>query len=502
MKVTYYFLAVASLIVSIAAEGATAPPVAPSLCLDDKGCGAGPGLDLEKLDARFIGPGGNDGNDGRTHVTRWSTTVPARGLPTGTSVFLQAGYDQGPREWQINWGGRDSEPAVIGCYYLDPDNKNQVTSCHLGSKGGSLAKPIIRGTYVSSCRQSTPSTCPVDVSGAVPANKWNGLVDIRASHVVIQDIEVRDSSGAGIRHNSNYSTSNVTIQRVRVIQTYGTGIWFAKAMSDSQPVLSDSHVELAALQRVDGRESNWPPAVLVDSDGLVVNARIEGNFVRDSGGEGIGALRLSGIIIKGNTVANNRRPLVYLDNTSDAVVEENMLLGNGYMNGKDESFGVALGVAVEPYRRVYDSVRNIFRNNLVANTSGGISIAVYTSSRFNPGDINPAEAGYKVGLRAHGNTILQGKSDFLKGNNLTVNNNVDYIEISDNIFVGSLSCTWPTLSESVSKMTNNIFETRPSNSNCLGANSVIKDPKIPLDYVSVHADNIPSRQDFKSSTAP
>ena len=205
MKVCKLMVAILAVFVPFMGASAAPPQAPPMICLDEEGCNHR-GSNLEKLNARFVGPGGDNSNDGKTHAARWATTAPAHSLGTGTHVYLQAGLVQGQRAWPIGWGGTSTSPVVIGCYYLDEAFEGQPTSCDQGSLAGRLTKPVLRGTYSADCRRSLPSTCPVDTDGAVPRSKWSGLIDISASHVIIQDIEVWDSSGAGIRHNANFST--------------------------------------------------------------------------------------------------------------------------------------------------------------------------------------------------------------------------------------------------------------------------------------------------------
>ena len=445
----------------------------------------------------YVKPDGSDAANGMSHATAWKTVskVNAHSFNRGDDVLFLSGGIWEDSQLTVDWNGTKSDPVVIGTYWLKGGDEIQG----IGPNG----RAVINGTYESRCRASKPSTCPVDTPAAVPSSMWEGLIQVAASHVTVRDIKVSDSSGSGVRHVGAFTQTHLTIDNVIVNQTYNNGIWLDKASYD---VVRNSEVNLAALQKVDGRESSWPAAITTN-DANPANVLIENNKVTNSGGEGIIAIRSTRVVIRENTVADNRRPLVLLDNTSDSIVERNMLVGNGYMNGKDESFGVAVGISVEPFTtRTIDSVRNIVRHNLIANTKGCFNLSVFRGSNYNCGGScnDPAADGRKLGARIHGNTCVQNKAPWIAGNNLTVNDNVDKVDFANNILAGKqgANCDWPSTADSVVTFRNNLFTAPPSDPDCKGSDQVVGDPKLGgFNFLTANASRIPAPDDFRPTGA-
>ena len=420
----------------------------------------------------------------------------------GSDVFIKAGSTCRNQRLIVDWPGSADNRVVIGSYYVSG------SAAKRGFEGSS--RPTITGTYGAACRPANaPSTCPVGINAddqdAVPPNQWDGLIQVRTSHVTVQDIAVADSSGSGVTHAAakGKTESDVTFQNLSITRTFNSGIRLERVQND---VLRDNRVDLVSLMKVDGRTKYWPPGILV-TDSAPAYLLVEGNTLSNSAGEGIGVLRSSHVIVRGNVVANNRRPLIYLDNASDNVVEQNMLLGNGYMNGVDESFGIGVSVAVEPYKHgKRSSVSNVLRNHLMANTKGCFDLSVFRESKGNcPGGCDdPAAKGYKVGALISGNTCLQDKGRYIGGSNLDVHDNVDKIEIVGNVFGGKSgsNCTLPSLPQAVLTVDSNVFGAAPSGEACRGTNAKIGSTGIPLDYSRVNAGSIPSADSFRPSGAP
>lgn len=441
---------------------------------------------------------GDDSASGTSPQQAWKTLrkVNTTVNSAGADVFLKAGATCRNQVLTVDWNGSQTDRVIIGSYRMRGSEAEQ------GYDGA--ARPTIRGTYTSACRKATPSTCPVGLnendSNAVPANQWDGLITIRTSYVTVRDVALADSSGAGLVHISDNTASNVIVENVSISQTFNMGIRLQRVKYD---ILRDNKVDLVSLKKVDGRASNWAPGVLV-TDAAPAYVLIEGNELSNSGGEGIGILRSSHTIVRGNTIANNRRPLVYLDNASDNVVENNMLLGNGYMNGADESYGIGLSIAVEPYNRdMRNSVQNVFRNNLMANTRGCFNLEVFRDSKYNCGSgqcTDPAAKGYKVGAQIYGNTCLQDKARYVTSANLDVNDNIDKIEIVGNVFSAAkadTNCALPSVPKSALVVDGNVFGTAPSDADCRGTNAQVGEVQIPLQFGAVHAGNVPSPEAFR-----
>jgi parallel beta-helix repeat protein len=445
---------------------------------------------------------GDDSHAGTSPKEPWRTLrkVNSTVQAAGSDVWIKAGSTCRKQRLTVDWGGTGANRAIVGAYYVND------SGAHEGFEGST--RPTITGTYGAACRTATPSTCPVGLDGndenAVPANQWDGLIQVRGSYVTVQDLAIADSSGSGVAHSAprGKTESNVTFANLSITRTFNSGIRLERVTND---VLRDNSVDLVALMKVDGRAKNWPPGILV-TDSAPAYVLIEGNKLSNSGGEGIGALRSTHLIVRGNVISNNRRPLIYLDNSSNTVVEHNMLLGNGYMNGVDESYGIGISIAVEPYKQgMRNSVQNVVRNNLLANTKGCFNFSVFRESKNNACPAgrcdDPASKGYKVGALIYGNTCLQDKGRYVSGSNLDVNDNVDKLEIVDNVFSAKsgTNCTLPALPPGKLKVDSNVFGTMPSDEACKGTNAKVGPTGIALDFARVNAGSVPSPDSFRPS---
>jgi parallel beta-helix repeat protein len=466
----------------------------------------GPAVDLREVDAFFVGTGGNNNNDCLTHETRCATTagLSSKTKVNGRDVYILAGTDNGVRAFFITWEGGPANRVVVGCYYLDGNNSDQLTSCNEGSGANQQIKPLIRGTYEESCRQTIPSTCPIDTSGAVPSSIWGGLIQTyNRKYVTVQDLRVENSSGLGVLLGNDVDGPTFPIvQRVDIRRAFHSGIQINKAASGNRAIIRDNTILDTALSRVDGRTANWPPCVIVDSNtNAFANTLIERNRLHACGGEGFGMLRTRNNIIRENVISNVRRPAIYLDNSSGNVVEHNIIVGRGYISGM---YNPAIDVEVEPYggNNTYSSIGNVFRNNLFFNTQHGMRFDVSTTSNYNcsPTCINPAAEGYKVGGRFVGNTINLPNADggqfFRIGNNALINNNISYISFMNNVAVGSMACEVPTLSTSLLLISHNAFSGTPTDSDCLGASYVIGSIGLTTDSAS-NGSNMPTAENAR-----
>lgn len=461
----------------------------------------GAGCDLESTAARFVGTGGvNDANCGLTHADRCLTTAGlSTPLAAGTDVYLLAGSDNGQRQLVINWSGTSADRVIVGCYYLDGSSP---TSCDSGSGAGAQANPLIRGTYVDSCRtgarplsQGGPAaTCEYNSASAVPTSESSGLIVATAqSYITIQDLRVEDSAGVGILiDESNTTPSYAIVQRNDVTRTARNGIRIFNAAAGGNGIIRENTVTLAALSWVDGLTSgsNWGQSISVRGNQTVgaernSGALIEGNVITNSAGESITANRINNVTIRGNVTGNSRRIQYYADNSSNTIFEHNIAAGGGYSNnGYSEDAGHCFSVAVEDYTNASNSTGVIIRNNICGNSQRGITLLMDTASRT---------AGRLIGFLAYGNTfaVYNASANFLDSGGVPVAN-IDYIEVANNLFTGSAACSWSNYGVD-DDIQYNAWSATPV-ANCYGTNSVTGSTGITLETWT--SSNLPTVADM------
>jgi hypothetical protein len=315
---------------------------------------------------------------------------------------------------------------------------------------------------------------------------YTGLIDVLASNVILQDLQTIDSSGGGIRHESKGVYSYLTVQRVRIHQTAGSGMSFSQTVTGT--FLLNSEIDESALKFVDGLKNsdgssitNWGACVAnagVVSKNNRLNGAYIGNLLYNCGGEGMNVLKNDGVIIRDNTIWNSRRVAIYADNAQDVVIENNLITGWGYrgMNGNSSS-GVSIGV--EDYcsfSKMQNSVGIVVRNNRMVNVSKGIGFFLQDNSPYNcaPGSTtSPSQNGYKVGVLVYGNSIFTNRETYYDCTRCDVNNNVDKISIKDNLFDGTSVCSFPTLPAGVAEIDSNQYGQQVSDVDCRGTNQIL-----------------------------
>jgi hypothetical protein len=378
----------------------------------------------------------------------------------------------------------------------------------------SVTKPIIRGTYESSCRPPdrdylgnvyrVASTCPYNTAGAVPSKTLSGLISAKGQrYITIQDLQVRNSSGSGVLITENATIpSRAIIQRLRIDMIAARAIDIDQVAENSRAIVRDNVISFVALRYVDKRANKWNACVRTSSKYSRVASRtlFENNILVNCGGEGFNSLRTDYNIYRRNIIGSNRRTTMYSDNASYNIYENNLLIGGGFLGRQYNAGGPSNTIAVEPYDKTTEvppkdvdetgsSIENVFRNNIAVSFSNGLVFRMTNDSKFNCGTVcvDPSTRGYKVGGYSYGNTIINREprvnsrganiGDFyIASNRWKVGNyvNIDKVVIKNNMFAGISSCG---ISESDGAMSqfsigNNLYQRSPTTDACKGSGDV------------------------------
>ena len=242
----------------------------------------------------YVRNGGNDSADGRSPATAWATLdkVNSFSFKAGDSVLFHEGERWSGKRLVVNWGGSADSYAVIGSYYLDGGTPR---------RGYKTSRPTIDGA------DRVPS-----------GSKHDGLVQVRADRVRVENLAVINSEGRGVNFDQAHSGQVVG---VHVENTYTCGIAFIKSRD---ALVESSTVTESDRQRYeDGL--NWCAGIAA-----VGSARptIRRNRVEKVYGEGINVNHNShDALIEDNFVFAARAVGIYADAAPRPTIRRNMVVG-------------------------------------------------------------------------------------------------------------------------------------------------------------------------------
>jgi len=410
----------------------------------------------------YVRPTGNDNANGLSHATAWKSInrVNKHRFKTGDDVYLLSGGKWNSR-LAVDWQGTSNNRVIIGSYYI----KNGVEKIGVKPK---TKKPTLSGSY------------PLFESAkARPARRYQGLVQVYANYVTVQNLRVEKSSGIGINLVKNYH--HAIFENNEVDITAGSSMLFERK--------THSNIMRKNIMRQCGRawkdkksKGTWPIC-----NGAVGsrNNLIENNLVTDSYGEGIVAYGVGADnnIIRKNTIVVVRTVGIYVDNGANNIVENNIIAGDSTGKGNK---GSAFALNVEDYPKMKNATGNIFRNNLAANTVTCFWMGMEPKA---------IAGGYKVGGEFIGNTCT-GMERTLRS---TVKaNNIQRFTVSNNIFYDMKKNDCAFANTSKVNFQYNLWQVKPRSITCQGNGDVIANAKLTKsNWKTTNPRNIPKAMDFK-----
>ena len=178
--------------------------------------------------------------------------------------------------------------------------------------------------------QSIGGTAVIDRQRAASAG-----LDIRASHITVSGLAVRNSNDVCV----NITGANITVNGLFVYTCYSHGI---QANNSTNVRILNSRVFQTVLSNAARTLSGgWGSAIKVRVSNYVL---IHGNTVYNNYGEGMGT-RGTNITIRANTVYNNYSVNIYT-NSENAVIERNFVYctpNSGFERGGEPATGIGLG---------------------------------------------------------------------------------------------------------------------------------------------------------------
>lgn len=353
----------------------------------------------------FVDPS-DGGSDSGTFANPF-TSFPTSGISTSEDVWVMEDTVFEDQRLQPSWSGNLGDRSIIGTYCVkngDPIRWN-ASDC-------SGEKAEWNGDYEAACRAA--GTCDVDNGSAIPTTRFAGILQPSGDYLTFLNIKIKDSAGAGA-----YITGRdyITLDHVDVLYTAASSVRMNGGTSSSAILGGEFGWSALCHANVSDYSSctNWPPAIHLCQGGSQYNI-IEGAWVHDSWGEGIGCYQNnsgganSGVsaayaIIRFNVVECTRSSGLYSSGTGSSVYESNIVWDpssgtcdtSEYGDWKASSGWEGVGINAENDYDDQDSDYNLVRNNVIYGKEDCF--------RFGIGSNNPA-LGIVVGVDAFHNTCI------------------------------------------------------------------------------------------------
>ena len=257
----------------------------------------------------YVAPNGNDNNSG-VEQQPFRTIQHAVDLAeAGDTILVRGGtYVE---KVSFTQSGTQNQPITLAAY----PNEEPIID-------GAYELPSVPNSGWAKCNETvSPPTC----------FHYRPLVEIAASHIIVDGFEIRHSLGRGVWvHNSDYRVENIIIRNTEIHDHRNAGI----KMLEADNVLFESnrvwHNSNYATHDRPGSELGWSHAVNALSS---THVTYQNNVIYNNYGEGIGTGRgSSNITIIENEIYDNRAIQVYIHRTHDVVVANNQVYCTGDKN--------------------------------------------------------------------------------------------------------------------------------------------------------------------------
>lgn len=245
----------------------------------------------------YVATTGNDGNAGAIDKPLRTIQAAIDKTQPGDTVYVRGGVYH--ERVVMKTSGTATQPIRILAY------ENEL--------------PVIDGEYilpdaqVDACDNSIiPPRCKVSQS----------LIRIRASHIVFDGFKITQSLGTGILVGPT-ATEHVTIRNCQIHEMRSAAIGIENAYHLTVEGCDIFHAGNFAPYDRSSREVNWPPTVKAKNSTYLI---YRNNTIRENWGEGLSAgVEVSNVWIEDNIVFNNFALQLYINRSSDVVVQRNLI---------------------------------------------------------------------------------------------------------------------------------------------------------------------------------
>jgi len=232
-------------------------------------------------------------------------------------------------------------------------------------QGGAEGQPVTFAAW--------PTELPVIDGSEVSIKRHQGLLQINASDVIVDGVEVRNSRARGV---SVYDSDRVTLRRAHVHQIATKGY----AGSGDDLLVESSVFENLVMENVNGAGPRpWPGGISTwhRPDGEPVSRlQVINNKISRVWGECVGLVLTRDSQVAGNQISDCYSVGIYLDNTQNAHIERNILFSSSdeFNRIDNDRAMVAINLAVEYYESAEPQMTKgiVVANNLIRNVDRGI----------------------------------------------------------------------------------------------------------------------------------
>lgn len=444
--------------------------------------GAAPGGDDLTNSGTFVGcgVGASDSNNGTSHAQRLAS-LPT-GLAVGANVYLETDCVWEDTKWAVNWSGTSGDRVEINTYCVDTSDSNKPKAWTSGGTGCG-AKAEINGTYeidAGGCAaDGYGADCEYALSGtnssAVPTSQYQGLLEVTAPYVTIENVAIHDSAGDGLYIKENVSGQSHFIGRgIEIDGTLKRAVHVGNAVAGGNAFFDDITMTMISLQIPHGLGGTWSGCVSFDSSNATINSGIvmQNSSLVNCGGEGYSTLRIGNVVFRDNYGANFNRVAMFPDASQNVVYERmHIVLADFPGTSATEAFVTA----VECYgpSGTFDSTGHVLRDSLITGVdsdSNFIRVAIEGNGGcpepWRSQGYDPRTEGFVVGVEVYGNTVLAESGATMFACTVCPS---DTMIFKNNYFAGS-SSTFNVPTAAVFDY--NYWDSAPSDADAQGANDV------------------------------
>jgi len=231
--------------------------------------------------------------------------------------------------------------------------------------GGNASKPLSIVAH--------PGEQPVFDGAGLSIRTHVGLIQVYASHLIFDGLEIRNSSGRGF---SSYNADNVVLRRSNIHHIQHKGY---AGSGDNLVVEQNRFRDLALSSRYGNTGRPWDGGVstwMKPNGQRVRNTVVRDNYISRVWGECVIPLFSVGARVTGNIIKDCYSVSVYADNASDLVVDRNIIgrTSNEFRRRDNGLAAVGVGLAVEKYSiGAFRLDRIAITNNLILGSDRGVS---------------------------------------------------------------------------------------------------------------------------------
>ena len=269
-----------------------------------------------------------------------------------------------------------------------------------------------------------PGERPIlDGRNTIPTGKFQGLIQINASDVIVDGFEVRNSAARGvvIGHPTNGTTSlrNTIVRNLVVHGSYDAGI-NVNGLDEYHLInilIENNVIYNNLLKNATGNHNGGSALAFIDVD----NSTARGNVIYNNHGEGLVAGRwTSNLTFEDNVLYDNKHASIYLSTTANPVVQRNFVFCTGDQNfwrGKNGKLKPPPGITLrdEDFEALSVKPPPSFGQVIINNIVVGCGINLTLSTQITGGGLTNAVIANNTFVNARGDSGSGANNILIEG---------------------------------------------------------------------------------------